>query len=183
MTVVAAWWTEGGAFMASDSSFSYGGHGAMKVVGPKIIETPDALCGFAGARVLFEWWWWALATDHAGVAAASDLRRATAAFRAWAKSEGHGQVIDGLWTLDLVAVFALRAGLWAITPDGAVMPIAEPYHAIGSGRDQAMGALYTLHALGMQPTDGLLSMVVGASIAHAVGIDGPPRTAALRERA
>ena len=100
-----------------------------------------------------------------------------AAWMAWGKDMGHGEVLQGIWEMPGRLLLACPDGLFEIDDSGGIVG-PQRYHAIGSGDEVAMGALYALTpvpVLAPTPGDGgrIVTAAAMAAVVHAQGCGGP----------
>lgn len=175
MTVIAAAYdkTARRAVVAADSRCTWGDH--VTFTDDKIRPFGAAVVGMSGyalfARALD-----ALADDLSlkvqptdpGDAAAWDawVWRFTEALNAWARGKGHGATEKGLWELPGVSMLiATPAGLWRMSGGAHCLRVHEPYLAIGSGGEVALGVLHALSRLPGCPTPTPVERVFAAALA------------------
>lgn len=90
---------------------------------------------------------------------------------AWAKERNHGTSEDGSWYVDGSMIVATPGGLFAIDCTGSVRHV-HGYHAIGSGTEVAMGALFALVRVTAANPALCVQAAVDAAIRHAPGCGG-----------
>jgi ATP-dependent protease HslVU (ClpYQ) peptidase subunit len=143
MTVICAAYDGQRAAMAADSRLTANGYidGAVKVWRSGI-----GLVGFAGNEAFKR----PLLGDLPPLESDS-----VACFRDWcdvvagrvehyAKARGHGEVVSGVWQLDLAMLFACPSGIMAMPCDFGVFRVPRVFHAIGSGGPEERGSMWTV---------------------------------------
>lgn len=177
MTIVAAVFDHESCrgAIAADTGVDYGSHKGDGIT--KLVDKGDAIVGVAGSALWIRYvrefeedldldempaLEWAESLSDYLVDVASELGH---------RSQDH----DGTSSSEFQFLVLTGEGIFAIDPTGCTLEIMEPFHAIGSGADVAIGSLFFSSRYGFDrgvATHEHVESAVESAIAHGRGCHG-----------
>lgn len=70
-------------------------------------------------------------------------------------------------------IFGYKGNLYTVHSDGQVEKVLDEFTAIGSGRDLALGSLYTTRALGYKEPEGQITHALNAASYYCASVSPP----------
>lgn len=175
MTCIVALQHEGKVFVGGDAAATNTWSlSQITIARPKVFTKSDMIFGFAGSprdmltvqyKTHFDRWHPDVCLEEYMVCSVSE------AIRNSLKAAGSVRIADSVETMDSVFLVAFRNELFAIYSDFSVIRSSDPFAAIGSGEDLALGSLYTSPP-DMDPTQRVLKALEAAAKFNA-GVKAP----------
>lgn len=76
-------------------------------------------------------------------------------------------------------IFGYKGNLYTVHNDGQVEKVLDEYTAIGSGRDLALGSLYTTKAFGYQDPESRITYALNAASYYSTSVSPPFRVISI----